>query len=134
MDFKTIDGAMEIFKSLNCIGNENCIFVTFKDTNREGLKYGALGAVGGAIAGAAASFSNGMLAGIQGFDGMLINLTETGLGIIPLKSKKIQLTLKIDNMEPLLDRFNRSWISNKKKKKKRCEVDNEYRKNGTTIG
>ena len=105
MNFKTIDGAMEIFKSLNCIGNENCIFVTFKDTNREGFKYGALGAVGGAIAGAAASFSNGMLAGIQGFDGMLINLTETGLGIIPLKSKKIQLTLKIDNMEPLLDRF-----------------------------
>ena len=105
MNFKTLEGAMEIFKSLNCIGNENCIFVTFKDTNREGLKYGALGAVGGAIAGAAASFSNGMLAGIQGFDGMLINLTETGLGIIPLKSKKIQLTLKIDNMEPLLDRF-----------------------------
>ena len=35
MDFKTIDGAMEIFKSLNCIGNDNCIFVTFKDTNRE---------------------------------------------------------------------------------------------------
>ena len=31
MDFKTIDGAMEIFKSLNCIGNENCIFVTFKE-------------------------------------------------------------------------------------------------------
>lgn len=104
MDFKTIDGAMEIFKSLNCIGNENCIFVTFKDTNREGFKYGALGAVGGVV-GAAASFSNGMLAGIQGFDGMLINLTETGLGIVPLKSKKIQLTLKIDNMEPLLDRF-----------------------------
>ena len=104
MDFKTIDGAMEIFKSLDCIGNENCIFVTFKNTNREGFKYGALGAVGGVV-GAAASFSNGMLEGIQGFDGMLINLTETGLGIIPLKSKKIQLTLKIDNMEPLLDRF-----------------------------
>ena len=110
MDFKTIEGAMEIFRNLNCIGNDNCIFVTFKDTNREGFKYGALGAVGGAIAGAAASFSNGMLAGIQGFDGMLINLTETGLGIIPLKSKKIQLTLKIDNMEPLLDRF--VFISN----------------------
>ena len=104
MNFKTLEGAMEIFKSLNCIGNENCIIVTFKDTNREGFKYGALGAVGGVV-GAAASFSNGMLEGIQGFDGMLINLTETGLGIIPLKSKKIQLTLKIDNMEPLLDRF-----------------------------
>ena len=105
MDFKTLEGAMEIFKSLNCIGNENCIFVTFKDTNREGLKYGALGAVGGAIAGAAASFSNGMLEGIQGFDGMLINLTEAGLAIIPLSQKGVKWTMNIEKMEPQLDRF-----------------------------
>ena len=105
MNFKTIDGAMEIFKSLNCIGNENCIIVTFKDTNREGFKYGALGAVGGAIAGAAASFSNGMLEGIQGFDGMLINLTEAGLAIIPLSQKGVKWTKNIKKMEPQLDRF-----------------------------
>ena len=104
MDFKTIEGAMEIFRNLNCIGNDNCIFVTFKYTNREGFKYGALGAVGGAIAGAAA-FSNGMLNGIEGFDGLLINCTELGLGIVPLKSNGVQLVLKIEKMEPQLDRF-----------------------------
>lgn len=109
MDFKTIEGAMEIFRNLNCIGNDNCIFVTFKDTNREGFKYGALGAVGGAIAGAAA-FSNGMLNGIEGFDGLLINCTELGLGIVPLKSNGVQLVLKIEKMEPQLDRF--VFISN----------------------
>lgn len=109
MDFKTIEGAMEIFRNLNCIGNDNCIFVTFKDTNREGFKYGALGAVGGAIAGAAA-FSNGMLNGIEGFDGLLINCTELGLGIVPLKSNGVQLVLKVEKMEPQLDRF--VFISN----------------------
>lgn len=104
MNFKTNDGVMEIFKNLNCIGNENCFFLTFKDTNREGFKYGALGAVGGVI-GAAAAFATGVVEGIEGFDGLLINATEKGLGLVPLSVKGVQLMLNADKMEPQLDRF-----------------------------
>lgn len=104
MDFKTNEGVIEIFKSLNCIGNDNCFFVSFKDTNREGFKAGALGAVGGAL-GAAAAFATGVVEGIEGFDGLLINATEKGLGLVPLSVKGVQLMLNADKMEPQLDRF-----------------------------
>lgn len=104
MDFKTNEGVKELFKNLNCIGNENCFFVTFKNTNREGMKYGALGAVGGAL-GAAAAFGTGFVEGLQGFDGLLINATEKGLGIIPLSNKGIQMVLKPEKMEPQIDRY-----------------------------
>lgn len=28
-EFKSLEGAMNIFKSLNCVGNSNCIFVAY---------------------------------------------------------------------------------------------------------
>ncbi len=110
MDFKTNEGVMEIFRNLNGLGTENCIFVAFKDTTKQGMKYGALGgAVGGAIA-AAAAFSSGVIEGLEGFDGLLINQTESGLGIIPLKNKGIQLMLNPDKMEAQIDKY--SFIPN----------------------
>lgn len=109
MDFKTNEGVVELFKSINCIGNENCFFITFKDTNREGIKYGlmggAAGTLGGAIAGAASSFSSGFLDGIENYSGFIINATDKGLGMIPLNTKGISLTLKLDKMEPLIDKY-----------------------------
>ena len=104
MDFKTNDGVVNIFRNLNCIGMDNCYFVTFKDTNSEAFKYGAMGAVGGAL-GAAAAFSQGMVDGMQNYDGLLINQTENGLGIIPLVTKGVQLMLNPDKMEANIDRF-----------------------------
>jgi len=103
MDFKTNEGVIELFKSINSIGNENCFFVTFKDSSKEGAKAGALGAVGGLL-GAASSFANGIVEGIEGYDGLLINQTERGLAIIPLRNQGVLLTLKFDKMEPQLDK------------------------------
>lgn len=34
-DFKTFDGAFELFRGVGSVGNENCIFVTYKDTGRD---------------------------------------------------------------------------------------------------
>ena len=104
MDFKTNEGVMELFRSVNGIGNDNCFFVTFKNTNREGMKYGALGVVGGTL-GAAASFATGVLDGIEGYDGLLINQTEKGLGIIPLKKNGMQLVLSPEKMEPEIESY-----------------------------
>ena len=113
MDFRTNDGVMEIFRNLNCNGNSNCIFVTFKDTSIQGVKYGlaggAVGAgLGGVIGGAMAatsSFANGVLEGLEGSDGLLINWTENGLGVVPLVSNGLQLTLNMDKMEPRPEGF-----------------------------
>jgi len=103
MDFKTNDGAINIFRSLNCLGMDNCYFVTFKDTNAEAFSYGAMGAVGGALG--AAAFTQGMVAGMQNYDGLLINQTENGLGVIPLVNKGIQLMLNPDKMVADTNRF-----------------------------
>lgn len=104
MDFKTNDGVVNIFRNLNCLGMDNCFFVTFRDTNSEAFKYGAFGAIGGAI-GAAAAFSEGMVQGMQNYDGLLINQTENGLGIIPLTTQGVQLVLSPDKMVANTDRF-----------------------------
>lgn len=96
-EFNTKEKVEELFRSVNGLGENNCIFLCFIDTNREGLKYGALGAlggfVGGAIAGAVA-FSSGVVDGMnRKSDGYLINWTENGLGIISLDATGVMLTL-----------------------------------------
>ena len=96
-EYKEIIKREELFKSVDGLGENNCIFLCFIDTNREGLKYGALGALGavggGAIAGVAA-FSSGIVDGMnRKSDGYLINWTENGLGIIPLDATGVMLTL-----------------------------------------
>ncbi len=98
-DFKNYDGVVNLFRSVNCIGKENCFFVTFKNNNREGLKYGAMGAIGAGIAAAVSSFSSSMLQGIEAYEGLLFNQTEMGLGIIPLSQKGIQMFLNVDKLE-----------------------------------
>lgn len=117
-NFKTLEGAMEMFQNNNCIGTENCIFTTFKDTNADGIKAGAAGAIGGAVGGAVAAFAGGMISGfdegqlqkINGYDGLLINMTENGLGLIQLNVKGMQLMLNVDKMEANPNNF--VFISN----------------------
>lgn len=44
-EFNTKEKVEELFRNVNGLGENNCIFLCFLDTNREGLKYGALGAL-----------------------------------------------------------------------------------------
>lgn len=99
-EFNSIEKAKELFESVNGLGENNCIFLCFYDTTREGIKYGALGAagaVGGAVAGAvagAAVFSSGAVEGMnREYVAYLINWTEKGLAIIPFEAKGVMLTL-----------------------------------------
>lgn len=98
-DFKNYDGVVNLFRSVNCIGRENCFFVTFKNTSRESFKYGALGVVGVGISAAVSTFSSGMVKSIDAYEGLLFNQTEMGLGIIPLSQKSVQMFLNVDKLE-----------------------------------
>ena len=91
-DFKTWDGALNLFRSVKCIGRENCIFLAFIN-------------VLGSIFYSFVAVQYGIAGGIGGYDGLLINQTEMGIGIIPLAQKGVQTTLNADKLYPLFDRF-----------------------------
>jgi hypothetical protein len=100
-DFRTIEGATDMFAAVNGLGNSNTIFMALKNTGRDGMKYGIAG-------GMAATLGVGLLVNsnaakevlANNFDALLINHTEQGVGIIPLHSKKIVLnSVKVENLE-----------------------------------
>ncbi len=100
-DFRTIEGATDMFGTVNGLGNSNTIFMALKDTGREGMKYGIAGGMAAGLGVGLIVHSNAakeVLA--NNFDALLINQTEHGVGIIPLHSKKIVLTsVKVENLE-----------------------------------
>lgn len=105
-DFRTLEGAAALFKSVDGISAQNNIFVVFKNTNREGMKAGLAGGLaGGMIAaglpGVIVKTGKSAQNVLEGkFTGLLINQTENGLGIIPMHQKGLQLTLNADKLEP----------------------------------
>ncbi len=110
-DFKTLDGAMDLFSQVNGIGITNNVFMALKNTNREAVKYGIAGGmaagigIGILVTGNAESIFSGK------FDALLINQTESGMGFIPMHSKKIILsTVKVENLEPDLESY--AFIAN----------------------
>lgn len=73
--FNTQEKVIEMFAKEGCTGNSNCCFITFKD---------------------AAHSKSGIVGGMEyPYDGILINKTENGIGMIFLKYKKA-LFLKPD--------------------------------------
>lgn len=98
-EFNTIEKCLELFKSVNCIGNENLIFFTYKDTAKSA---GTAAMLGGAI-GAVAS---GMIDGAEyPYDGLLINKTENGIGMFMVRQPGVPLTYKLEKMELQKDQF-----------------------------
>lgn len=80
-----INGAYELFKSYNGLGNENCIFyatyekaLTSKDVAKAAVLTGVVGALGGSIIGVQPGNNNF-------YPGYLINVTEYGVGLIALE-------------------------------------------------
>lgn len=105
-DFKTLDGAMELFDQVKGLGNSNNIFMTLKNTTRESMKYGIAGGMAAGIG--VGILVTGKAETIFGnnFDALLVNQTENGLGFIPMHSKKIVLnTVKVQNLEPDLEEY-----------------------------
>ena len=87
-DFKTLEGITELFKEADFIGEENCFFYSLIHIK----------ASGGFVAGMEAAVAN------QGWSGYLINQTEKGIGMIPIKNTKV-FTAKPENMEVHTDQF-----------------------------
>ena len=105
-DYRTIEGVTALFKSVDGISAQNNIFLAFKNTNRDAMKAGIAGGLAGgmAAAGLTAVVLNTKKAAqnvLEGkFAALLINQTESGLGIIPMHQKGLQLTLNADKLEP----------------------------------
>ncbi len=73
--FNTLEKVQKLFESLGCESKENCYFVTFKDNSRA---------------------KSGLVGGMEyPYDGVLINKTEKGFGILFLRYEKMPL-LKAD--------------------------------------
>lgn len=106
MDFKTSEGVTEIFRSLGCIGNENCFFVTLKNYNENTSPTAFLGgAVGVFIDSAMKSAQAEQQNDLSRYEGLLINQTERGIGVIPLASKHgMQWTANAAKLTPQLDK------------------------------
>lgn len=93
-EFNTIEKVIELFNKVGCFGYNNCyIYVT---TNYQTMKSGYNA---GAEEGMKAAREN------RGWEGYLINTTETGLGIIPLKNSKPLLFIKPENMSVHLEAY-----------------------------
>lgn len=102
-EFNTLEKVENLFRSINGIGYRNCYFICYRNTTKDGMKYGAFGAVGGAV-GAVAALSTGLMDGMKkDSDGYLINYTENGLAIIPLDATGVMLTLTPAKLKPNLN-------------------------------
>ena len=123
-DFKTLEGATNLFKSVNCIGNQNLMFIAYKDPNagplitKKSFVGGILGgAVGGFVGGLAEGAERaqkeenmGNTIGIGHYDALLINVTENGLGFIPLLIEGSRIMAKHDRYVPNMNNY--SFINN----------------------
>ena len=98
-EYNTLEKCLELFKSVNCIGKENLIFFTYKDTAKSTSKASMLG-------GAVGAFAGGMVNGAEyPYDGLLINKTENGIGMFMVKQPGIPFTYKLEKMELQKDKF-----------------------------
>lgn len=105
-DFLTNDQAYSLFELVEGLGMQNNYFVAMRDTAKDGVAYGVAGGAG-AIAGAIAANAmdkKNALANVA-FDGLLINDTEAGLGIIPLVNKGMVMSFNPSKMTAKPNRY-----------------------------
>ncbi len=113
-EFNTLENIAELFKKVNCIGEENCFFYSTRNMQTKGV---VLGGLAGALKEGMEAKANN-----RAWDGYLINQTEKGIGLIPLKNTKVLSlsSIKPENMIVQLDEFifvEKDNISNIKIKK-----------------
>ncbi|MBR3117435.1 MAG: hypothetical protein IKF36_06170 [Bacilli bacterium] len=77
-EFDTLEKVIELFKTSNYYYDENNIFIVYKDMQK----------------------SSGMVSGMEyPYEGLIVNETNKGLAMIPLKQGGIVLTQSINKME-----------------------------------
>ena len=109
-DFSTYQGALDIFRKVNWGGaRENCMFGAIVDTSKSNeftasmVGLGAFGAAGYLVGDVIGRERDQRISRINEFLYVLFDLTETGVGIMPLKGGG----LKIDpaKLSPCYDAF-----------------------------
>lgn len=100
--FYTVKDAEALFKKVDALGDENCFFLSSKKMNNIAIIVTIIGTflgsylfgifIGillGIVLGAICALITNKLAKGENIDGYLINQTEKGIGLIPLKYKDI---------------------------------------------
>lgn len=101
-DFQTYAQAYALFEMVKGLRDRNNIFVVMKDASRDGVGLRGAGIVGAMIGSAIEkkdAFSN------LAYDGLLINDTEAGIGVIPIVYKKMTLTFDPTKMTAKPNRY-----------------------------
>lgn len=109
-DFSTFQGALNIFQKVNCVGQvENCIIGAIVDSSKSTeftasmIGYGALGAAGYVAGNIIGQESDSRVRSINDYIFVLLNFTEYGVGIMPLRG----MCMKINpaKLEPVYNEF-----------------------------
>ena len=109
-DFSTFQGALEIFQKVNCVGQvENCIIGAIVDSSKSTeftasmIGYGAFGAAGYVVGSVIGQERDLRIRDINGYIFVLLNFTEYGVGIMPLRG----MCMKINpaKLEPVYNEF-----------------------------
>ncbi len=85
-EFNTIEKVQELFRNVNCLGNDNTFFVAYNDKQKQ----------------------SGMVGGMEHpYDGLLINANEAGIGMFYLKTQGMGglLMANISKMNVCKDQF-----------------------------
>jgi len=87
-NFDTYEKAMNLFAEVNCVGEQNCIFVGYKDIGKNIYATGIVAGVAGIFASTVADIVMNELDEkineLNKYSGYLVNQTENGIGIIPM--------------------------------------------------
>lgn len=103
-EFNSIESVTELFRRINCIGEENCFFMSYVDNTSNATMVGGIlgGAIGGAIGAVIDSTNNSAIYNCKGF---LVNQTEKGIALIPLDYNGIAWTDPIKKMKAQVDSY-----------------------------
>lgn len=104
-EFNSIESVTELFRRINCVGEENCFFISYVNNNMgDASMIGGIlgGAIGGAIGAAIDSKNNATIFNCKGF---LVNQTEKGIALIALDYNGISWSNPIKKMKAQVDSY-----------------------------
>ena len=109
-DFSTFQGALEIFQKVNCVGQvENCIIGAIVDSSKSTkftasmIGYGAFGAAGYVAGSVIGQERDLRIRDINGYIFVLLNFTEYGVGIMPLRG--MCMKINPEKLDPVYNEF-----------------------------
>jgi len=106
-EFKTWEGVVNLFRSVNGVGNQNIILIAHKNGNSASTSSMLFGGVIGGIADSMEKTAGaGFKIGLGEYDALILNFTECGIGFIPLNLQGKRLSKwTMDRMIPNMSNY-----------------------------